>query len=169
MKQPPTVQGEAHPFAKLKEADIAEIVEAAKEGEPYLVIAKRFGVTTQDIGGIARGELWRGTTRHKPIRRQVRLTSEQARDIYRRSFTREPRKAIAREFGISTDNIRAINKRRSWRAATQDLHAARQSSPPAGGRDDGQVDVGHEQERTGGSRTRVGGGGGPKSSAPEGP
>lgn len=52
-------RGEQHPAAKLTERQVRDIRAAVAAGEKRAVIAARFGVSTQTIMRIARGQTWR--------------------------------------------------------------------------------------------------------------
>ncbi|WP_169239917.1 hypothetical protein [Candidatus Roseilinea sp. NK_OTU-006] len=51
--------GAQNPAAKLTEAQVAEIKRLLARGAGYRFLAQRYGVSTQTIGAIARGQAWR--------------------------------------------------------------------------------------------------------------
>lgn len=59
MKAPVALSGEAHPNAKLTEAQVAEIKRRVLLGEAKTHISKDFGVSDVVIGRIARGTMWK--------------------------------------------------------------------------------------------------------------
>lgn len=51
--------GEQNPAAKLTEAQVVEIRRLLARGAGYRFLARRYGVSAQTIGAIARGQTWR--------------------------------------------------------------------------------------------------------------
>jgi hypothetical protein len=56
-----------------------------------------------------------GTSRRGERHQYAKLTEEQVREIRRRFDAGEPRKAMAREYGVSWRNLYNIARRESWR------------------------------------------------------
>jgi hypothetical protein len=51
--------GSAHPLAKLKEAQVAAIKQAVRDGERRVVVAARYGICRETVGQIVRGARWK--------------------------------------------------------------------------------------------------------------
>jgi hypothetical protein len=58
-RRTPTITCEAHHKAKLTDAQVAFIKTAVALGGPYGLLARRFGVSNEIVGCIARGRTWK--------------------------------------------------------------------------------------------------------------
>ena len=55
-------EGEKSPLAKLRAADVLEIVRLRNEGVAYRMITARFGITASGVSNIMHGKCWRSLT-----------------------------------------------------------------------------------------------------------
>lgn len=121
-------QGTRHPHARLTEEDVRTIHREYREGQTtHRELAERFGLKRESVSEILRGNNWKHIaaefggrapclrSRSGAKNAATKLTEAEASSIIRRFAAGESRKALAREFGVSTVTVAHIGHGLGWK------------------------------------------------------
>lgn len=110
---------------KLTPDDIQRVFELYAAGETQTAIAQKMGVSQVQISRIVRGKTWallQGSEDRvdavADVRANAKLTPDDVRRIRRSRDEGDTLDALARAYGVSTQAIWRIAKRRTWRHVT---------------------------------------------------
>jgi hypothetical protein len=103
---------------RLSEAEVLEIY-ARSQGEKELgPIAEDYGVSLVCVWQIANGTTWGWLTGAEVKLRRIKLTADDALDIFRRSRAGESTISLAEEYCVTPSNISAIKHGQNWAKVT---------------------------------------------------
>lgn len=123
-----SVTGEDHPDSKLTEDQVRMVIASDKTDT---ALAQETGVTPSAICMIRSGHRWkhipgkrkRSTWDRRASRNRssanAKLSDDQVRDIYRRVHAGENQDCLAREYGLTQQNISNIKRAITYRRVTQ--------------------------------------------------
>jgi len=101
-------------FAKLTEADVAEIRRLRAEGVPRDVLCARFGVSPDHLGKVSIGEWWPHLRVATSRPRHNKLTKDDVAEIRRMFAGGTHRAIIADRYGIARDHVNRIVRGQQW-------------------------------------------------------
>lgn len=109
-------RGEKHGNSRLTETQVLEILDLRNRGYSYQEIANHYGLLSQSIGEICRGETWAHIARPAvTFTDAVRILNDsKVTEILQRLKQGERQSALAREFGVNPGTIHSIVAGKSW-------------------------------------------------------